>query len=166
VSRRDGPSGPHDPAAWYARFGVSLHRYALMILANRQDAEDAVHQVFARLVHARSGVRVDAIEPYLRSAVRNECFSVLRQRQRAPNANADALLEGVVADHDPAERLSLDAALRQLPAEQREVVHLKVFEGRTFQEIADLTSESINTVASRWRYALEKLRAALETRQS
>ena len=48
-----------------------------------------------------------------------------------------------------------------LPAEQREVVHLKVFEGMTFQEIADLCGESINTVASRYRYAIEKLRDQL-----
>jgi RNA polymerase sigma-70 factor (ECF subfamily) len=54
--------------------------------------------------------------------------------------------------------------MRSLPPEQREVVHLKVFEGLTFQEIADLAGESINTVASRYRYALEKLRGQLGTR--
>lgn len=166
MSRRDGPLGPDDPAGWYGRLGPSLHRYALMILANRQDAEDAVHQVFARVLHARNGVRADAIEPYLRSAVRNECFSMLRQRQRAPAGDADALLESVASDGDPVERLLLEAALRELPPDQREVVHLKAFEGLTLQEIADVTSESINTVASRWRYAMEKLRAALVTRQS
>jgi len=52
-------------------------------------------------------------------------------------------------------------ALRELPADQREVVHLKAFEGMTFQEIADLTNESVNTIASRYRYAVEKLRARL-----
>ena len=40
-------------------------------------------------------------------------------------------------------------------------MHLKVFEGLTLNEIAELTSESINTVASRYRYAMLKLRAAL-----
>jgi DNA-directed RNA polymerase specialized sigma24 family protein len=39
---------------------------------------------------------------------------------------------------------------------------LKVFEGLTFQEIGDLTGESINTVASRYRYALEKMKALLD----
>jgi DNA-directed RNA polymerase specialized sigma24 family protein len=40
----------------------------------------------------------------------------------------------------------------------RRAVHLKVWEGMTFQEIAHLTGESLNTAASRYRYAIEKLR--------
>ena len=55
----------------------------------------------------------------------------------------------------------MEQALQQLPAEQREVVHLKVWEGMTFQEIADVTGEGLNTAASRYRYTLEKLRAIL-----
>jgi RNA polymerase sigma-70 factor, ECF subfamily len=157
-----------NPAAWYARFGASLHRYALMILANRQDSEDAVQQVFARLLRGRAVVKPDAVESYLRTAVRNECFSQLRLRQRRSTESDETLLEAVASEPDsrPDERLALEAALRELPADQREVVHLKAFEGLTFQEIAELTSESINTVASRWRYAMERLRAVLRSRPS
>ena len=43
-------------------------------------------------------------------------------------------------------------------AEQREVVYLHVFEGMTFQQIAGTSGESINTIASRYRYALARLR--------
>jgi RNA polymerase sigma-70 factor, ECF subfamily len=63
---------------------------------------------------------------------------------------------------DPELGAALDEALRTLPSEQREVVHLKVFEGMTFQEIANLAGESINTVASRYRYAMDKLRVQLQ----
>jgi len=48
----------------------------------------------------------------------------------------------------------IDDALKRLPAEQREVVYLKVFEGMTFQEIADRCEISINTAGSRYRYAI------------
>lgn len=154
-NRRDG-----DPGALYERLGPSLHRYAVMILANPVEAEDAVHQVFAALVR-RGTSDLDAPEPYLRTAVRNECFSQLRRRQ-ADSAGSDALLEACsAADDRPDERIALEAALRGIPPDQREVVHLKVFEGLTFQEIANLTSESINTVASRYRYAMQKLRVML-----
>jgi RNA polymerase sigma-70 factor, ECF subfamily len=43
------------------------------------------------------------------------------------------------------------------------VIHLHVFEGMTFQEAADAMGESINTIASRYRYAVEKLRAAFRS---
>jgi RNA polymerase sigma-70 factor (ECF subfamily) len=66
----------------------------------------------------------------------------------------------VTAD-DPDLRIAIERALRALPPEQREVVHLKAFDGMTFQEIADATGESINTIASRYRYAMEKMRAQL-----
>lgn len=149
-----------DPGALYERLGPSLHRYAVMILANAAEAEDAVHQVFAALVR-RGTVGLDAPESYLRTAIRNECFSQLRRRQ-ADAAGATTLLEPVAPGHDrPDERLALESALRGIPPDQREVVHLKIFEGLTFQEIATLTSESINTVASRYRYAMQKLRATL-----
>ena len=154
-------------AALYDRFAPSLFRYAAMILADRSAAADAVQQVFLKL--ARAGARgpdVNAAESggrYLRRAVRNECYSFLRSRRREAVVAVDAklleLVEGV--DERPAERLALEQALRELPPEQREVIHLKVWEGMTFQEIADMAGESINTTASRYRYAIDKLRAIL-----
>lgn len=56
---------------------------------------------------------------------------------------------------------ALDEAMRQLPVEQRAVVHLKLWQGQTFQEIASALGLSANTAASRYRYGLEKLRMQL-----
>ena len=55
------------------------------------------------------------------------------------------MLEPVVPGCSPAEQAALEQALRALPPEQREVVHLHVYEGMTFQEVANATGESINT---------------------
>lgn len=157
------PRSADDPRAelgrLYDRYGPSLYRYAAMILADPSGAEDALHQVFAALIAAPR--TLDHEEHYLRRAVRNECYSVLRRQGRA--AAVAPLLEaepsGVPVSTD--ERLALETAIRELPPEQREVLHLHVFEGRTFQEIADACGESINTIASRYRYALAKLRQML-----
>ena len=163
------PRLPDDnPADWiaglYDRFAGALYRYATMILADPAGAADAVQQVFLALA-ANRGVRIRCDERYLRRAVRNECYSALRRRRRELTADVGPLLESMSADDDrPDERIAIDAALRTLPADQREVLHLKVFEGMTFQEIAEHAGESINTVASRYRYALEKLRAQLVTK--
>ena len=144
----------------YDRHGAALYRYAVMVLADTAAAADVVQTVFVALLRRRSAPVLD--ERYLRRAVRNECFSALRKRRRDVLASAVPILEAADAASDrPDERLALEQALRELPPDQREVVHLKVFEGMTFQEIADLTDESINTIASRYRYALEKLRVQL-----
>ncbi len=138
-----------------------------MILANPTAAEDVVHDVFVALAAStRDAERSDA---YLRQSVRNACFSRLRRRKWQPAAGVDqqAILEAAQAAEQPHDdRLALEQALRALPADQREVVHLKVFEGLTFQEIADVTGESINTAASRYRYAMNKLRFELTSPES
>jgi RNA polymerase sigma-70 factor (ECF subfamily) len=60
------------------------------------------------------------------------------------------------------EALSVQAALRDIPQEQRETVFLKVWAGMTLQEISEVLEIPMNTVASRYRYALEKLREKLQ----
>jgi RNA polymerase sigma-70 factor, ECF subfamily len=144
----------------YDELGVGLHRYAVTLLADAAAAEDAIQQVFAALL--RNNGPIDNEAHYLRRAVRNECYSMLRGRARRSEEPARPMLEAVAPGAvDHAERLALEGAIRQLPPEQREVVHLHVFEGWTFQEMADTSGESINTIASRYRYALERLRDTL-----
>jgi len=155
-----------DPAALvgrlYDQHGASLYRYAVMLLADAAAAEDAIQQVFASLLRLAPSSSLGNDAHYLRRAVRNECYSMLR-RQRARRVDESrAILERQPAlDVRPDDRLALERALRELPPEQREVVHLHVFEGLTFQEAADAAGESINTTASRYRYALAKLRQVL-----
>jgi RNA polymerase sigma-70 factor (ECF subfamily) len=105
-------------------------------------------------------------EHYLRRAVRNACYSTLRSRAASLEAPGDPdrpLLEARadVFGLSSEDRLALETAIGRLPPEQREVLHLHGFAGLTFREIADLTGDPANTVASRYRYALEKLRAQL-----
>lgn len=155
------PDGDDDPGAevgrLYDRHGASLYRYALMILADPAAAEDALQHVFTGLLLQRR--RIEQVDRYLRRAVRNECYSALRRRARS--AGEPSLLELAAPDARPDDRIAIETAIRQLPAEQREVLHLHVFEGRTFQEIAELTGDSINTCASRYRYALTRLKGML-----
>lgn len=146
-------------ARLYAEHGASLYRYALMILANQGDAEDVTHHVFAALL---SDCRACPESPreYLRTAVRNAAYSLWRHRRVVREAT-HLLVQSASAQGSPAERLALSAALRDLSPEQREIVHLHVYEGLTFKEAAAATGESINTVAARYRYALERLRQIL-----
>src|ERR1051325_10825004 len=109
----------------YDRLGASLYRYALMILAEPSAAADVVQHVFVGLLQQRAAIASE--ERYLRRAVRNECYSTLRRRRHdLCRGDEAALLEPVaVGGVEPEERLTLERAIRGLPAEQREVLHLK-----------------------------------------
>jgi RNA polymerase sigma-70 factor, ECF subfamily len=149
----------------YDRYGPSLYRYALMLLTDQAAAEDAIHEVFTSVLRSGASARVEADERYLRRAIRNECFSMLRQRaqRRRIQVEPGALLEHIAsADSKPDERLALERGIGLLTPEQRETVHLHVFDRLTFREIAEVSGTSLNTVAGRYRYALTKLRVLLE----
>ncbi|HOW69413.1 MAG TPA: sigma-70 family RNA polymerase sigma factor [Phycisphaerae bacterium] len=152
----------------YDRCAGELYRYALMILADPAGAEDAVHQAFYKLL--RSGQNTPELredQAYLRVAVRNECYSMLRRGQRRTADSLSRLLEPHSGQQEDAdEREAIESALRVLPADQREVVHLKVFEGLTFREISGRIGVPLNTAASRYRYALERLRGLLNRDRS
>ena len=150
-------------ARLYDAYAAGLYRYALMLLSDRALAEDAIQQVFSRMLTAASS-RIDQPDHYLRRAVRNECYTLLRRR-RDEAVDDRPLLEPVdtaSVDHD--ERLAIETALRGLPVDQREVLTLKVYDGLTFKEIAEVTEAPLNTVTSRYRYAIDKMRAALEAK--
>jgi RNA polymerase sigma-70 factor, ECF subfamily len=155
-----------DLALAYDTWAGKLYRYALMILADPTGAEDVLQQVFAKLLNRDSAPGpVAAWEPYLRTAVRNECYRLLARRAGTPGdlaAVAPFLEAAGPGPVDPDERAALERALGRLPTDQREIVHLKIYEDLTLRQIADRLDISINTAASRYRYAMDKLRDMLD----
>jgi len=81
----------------------------------------------------------------------HERFGAEKSSAFAPSSDPD----------EAAFRAELSAGLGQLPPEQREVVHLKLWEGLTFEQIAAAVEIPVNTAASRYRYGLDKLRELL-----
>jgi RNA polymerase sigma-70 factor (ECF subfamily) len=152
--------------ALYDRVGPVLFRVAYARLGSRADAEDAVQEVFVGLVRARRKLaEVEDLRAYLFAALRRAAAKIAGSRPAArPMSPLDlAAVAGPQPRAPDLERsVRLERALQSLPPEQRELVALKVDAGLTFAEIAALLDVSPNTAASRYRYALEKLRAALE----
>lgn len=154
-------------AALYDQFGPALHAYAAGLLSSREDAEEVVQEVFARYFGLLLARRPAAQpEHFLFRCTRNLAYSRLRRRKLLglflkQNQTAPGWL-APVNGASAALRAEVEGLLASLPAKQREVIVLKVYQERTFDEIGALLSISPNTAASRYRYAIEKLRAALE----
>lgn len=153
---------------WLARaydaWGARLYRHALMILADRSLAEDAVQQTFARLLGRGELQRPGSDEAFLRVVLRNEAYRLLssiRRHEHLDNAPVHLLEASGPEPADAEEQQRLEVALRSLPPAQREVLHLKIWEGLTFAQISQMLQIPQNTAGSRYRYAIESLRTVL-----
>lgn len=148
----------------YERHGPALPAYACSLVVDAGIAEDVVQQVFVSLL--QGGIAMpEAPAAYLYRAVRNAALNTRRNGQRNVPVNADAACF-VHCGGNPEAALALQAALTQLPEEQREIVIMRLWSGMTLQEIAEASGASLNTVASRYRYAVERLRERLKPYQS
>lgn len=165
----DGGRWVEQLAALYDAHGAALYGYLLVLLGSPEEAEDALQELFAKLLSkGRKLARLRNAEAYLFRAARNEAFSRLRRRnvrergQDVLNETA-RLLDAIPGDEvSPEEVERVNSAIQQLPPEQREVIVLKFFHGMTFNEIGKVAGTSPNTAASRYRYALDKLKLLLE----
>ncbi|MEK7483314.1 MAG: sigma-70 family RNA polymerase sigma factor, partial [Planctomycetota bacterium] len=94
--------------------------------------------------------------------VRMESLKILRSKNRYEQKLEDfgqlpSLQPIPDSPYSEVEALEVEKALEELPSEQKEVLVLKNFNQLTFQEIAQITESSPDTVASRYRYGLQKL---------
>jgi RNA polymerase sigma-70 factor (ECF subfamily) len=147
----------------YDFYGQRLFRAAFGIVGRREDAEDAVQDVFLGLARAgRTLACVENLNAYLFAALHRAAMRRVVARRQEPRVDDLAPAKAPARQEGEAELgARLGRALHSLPLEQREVVALKIDGGLTFEEIAEALSVKVNTAASRYRYALEKLRAAL-----
>jgi RNA polymerase sigma-70 factor (ECF subfamily) len=148
---------------------LRLVRFATTITRNQHDAEDALQIALVRVAsNPNYLVRADRPWSYLLKMVRNESLVILRRKKRwSLLGNLSDLLTQSRVDERQYESSHLEVwrALRTLPTEQSEVVVLKIWEEMTFAQIAELLEISPATVASRYRYALEKLELKIRVAQ-
>lgn len=158
-----------------AREQPRLRNFIRRRVADPGDAEDILQDVFYELVAAyRLMQPVEQVGAWLFRVARNRIVDLFRKRKReagatdseemlrwedllpSPDAGPEALFaRGVLMDE-------LDAALDELPEEQREVFIAHEIDGRSFKELAAETGLSVNTLLSRKHYAVLHLRRRLQ----
>ena len=157
-----------DPAAVeliWNRYASDLLAFLRAVLCSGHDAEDVLQAVFVRIVRKRHKLsQVRRMDAYVYRIARNEASRLLCRRKRDKLVSvADESWLAMPENRDQGSDLAeeLQAALGSLPQPQREVIVMKIYRQKTFLEISELLGLSQNTVASRYRYGMEKLRTLL-----
>jgi RNA polymerase sigma-70 factor (ECF subfamily) len=160
-----GDGGEESWRVWLDRHGPALSLLARQHCVDTTDAADAVQDGFVRFWKSRDRA-VDATG-YLFACVRSAAIDLSRGRLRRERYEADAspaaAFDASAGDGVEQEELrqAVEAALATLPAEQREVIVLKIWGQLTFAQIAAALQINPDTAASRYRYARARLQAAL-----
>ena len=156
----------------YSRHRGPLFRFMLRQVRDHGTAEELYQDVWQRVITARARYQPDArFSTWLFQIAHNRLTDHWRSLQHRPPAPADAE-ERTVREADPQtperqlsafeERRRLQLALEQLPADQREVVLLRLEQELSLEQIGQITGVGRETVKSRLRYALDKLRLRLK----
>ena len=149
----------------YRQHGAALLLFASALSGDRGRAQDAVHQVFLKAIENGSLSQAINKKAYLFACVRNAVLNDAKLRKRNMPLDVDSAWFSP-PDRDYAAEQNLRRALGDLPEDQREVIVLHVWGELTFSEIGDLLGVSSNTAASRYRYALTKLRDAMFAKEN
>lgn len=149
----------------YRQHGAALLLFASAISGDRGRAQDALHQVFLKAIeNAGLGPAINK-KAYLFACVRNAVLNDAKLQDRNMPLDAESAWFSP-PDRDYAGERNLKRALGDLPNDQREVIVLHVWGELTFSEIGDLLGVSSNTAASRYRYALAKLRGSMFAKEN
>lgn len=152
----------------YERHGETLYRYLVFKLGSAEDAEDVLQEAFCRF--ARYDLRWRLVRnerAFVFRVARNEACRFLRRKlgrregeRMIATGGSGGIAAVFAAPEEPGLALLLQRA-KELPAEQKEILFLKVFDGLSFKEIGSVCGISANTAASRYRYGIGKLREAV-----
>ena len=149
---------------WLDRHGSAMLLLARQWAASQSDAEDIVQEAFIRFWRSRE--RVSEPTGYLFACVKHVALDWQRGRRRqvrreAGVARPESESMFVAPIEQDERRSAIEAALRSLPENQAEVLVLRIWGELTFPQIAAALGTPENTAASRYRYALARLREQL-----
>jgi RNA polymerase sigma-70 factor (ECF subfamily) len=159
----------------YSRYAANIYQTVLRVVEDRALAEDLVQEVFWRVWRRSSRFAAERgqVASWLRAMARNVGVDELRRLRAGPvliraaveqsrmRELADDQADVVASAIKQEQRHLIVSALQQLPIEQRQVIELSYFGGRTYKEIAAALNRPLGTVKTRARLGLRKLKQAL-----
>ncbi len=154
----------------YEKYKDNLLALAISLSRDKSVAEDVPHDVFVSFAEYADKLHLrTSLKSYLSSCVANRIRNIRRtENQKTVHNNHE---EHTISAHNGPEQTvismeslqRIEMALEQLPYQQKEVIILHIQGGMRFKTIAESQGVSINTIQSRYRYGLEKLRSLLNS---
>ena len=151
--------------SWFDRHGAKLLLFARQQSRRPDEAEDLLQEAFVRIWRlyghtgeVAPGLVYRAIRRLAIDWARSIDRRVARENRVASESPLSFSFDRTLEQDE--RKQALLRALDRLPNAQKEVLTLKIWGELTFDEIARTLDESLNTVASRYRYALKKLKGA------
>lgn len=146
-----------------------VHHYLVVFLGARADADDALQETFCRLARNRAKLAgIENLVAYVFTVARNEALRIAgRQSREATRLDTTVSPEELFCDAAGKDERAREmaewvaATLARLEPELRELVELKTYGDLTIREIGEVTGVPQGTVATRYRKALETLRALM-----
>lgn len=150
---------PHWCERLYAAHAAELLLYGRALGLSHCEAEDVLQDTFVNLMRLRSVP--ERPHHYCLRSYRNGVMNYRRSFWRRLRRELESTRWFEPSEGETVQEREAMRALAGLPAEQREVIVLKIWHGRTLEEIGELLELSPNTVAGRYRYGMQKLRTTL-----
>ena len=146
-------------ALLFKRHSHKLYGLCLSYLKNHHDAEDAVMDSFADLPPKLLKYSIEDFESWLYLVVRNYCLKLLKEKARQRTEGLDEICEEAIMESAPDEALytidveerryeALSDAIDQLKEQQRTCIILFYLQNKSYQEITEQTSYTLNDVKS------------------
>lgn len=163
----------------YQRHSHGLYRFIAWRAPRKEWVDEVMQESWASLHQARTRYEaISSFRTYLYQIARNRLIDLMRQHQMVSATDLGEHEDGDAAyDHladasqvvqspeqaldDKQQVAGLHQAIRALPSEQREALVLQQFNGMSLEEIAQLAAVPVETIKSRLRYAMRKLRQSL-----
>jgi RNA polymerase sigma-70 factor (ECF subfamily) len=141
---------------------VDIFKYSYSILKNREEAEDAVQEVFVKYAENEDSFKGDcSCKTWLLIIARNYCFNRIKNKNfNNTDIDDESFNETTNPDYDM--NISLKDALMKLSEEYNELIYLREYEGLSYNEIAGITKLSLENVKIKLFRARQELRKMLK----
>lgn len=155
----------------YFHYYRRLYNYGRKFTQNDPLIEDAIQEIFLHLWQNRNKIpAINNPQSYFFYAFRNTLFQKLKQEKKKETVAAisepDPVfnIESILISHEMEgeKRKALDAALRTLPARQREIIFLRFYEGLSYDQIAEVMHITVNSTYKMISKGLNHLRETMQ----